>query len=134
MAGTNPDPAESFDLIEFLRSGLAPAVAEGVKNAVREITPPRSANEFQTHNFALNPGAPVVLLGYDRARTRALVRATKADVYIGTLQQLSGGLGYLVPTAAGDEIKTIEEVYALYSPSGSVDTDVRITVWLERSI
>lgn len=137
MPGLNVDPAEALDLKEIIlnwRQESVQAIKDQGEAVAKSILSAQSAPMFETRTFELTAGTPpVVLLGYDRARVRSLVRASVADVFIGTLAQLSGGLAYPLPVAAGDEIKTMAEVYVAYIPESGTGT-ARVTAWIERNV
>lgn len=137
MPGKMPDPAESFDVVEVLRNvftkDVTPALAAAVVEGQRQALKFESAPTFEVVSRAVTPGVPTVLIGADRTRVRALMRATVDEIYIGSLGQLQTGFGYPLPVQAGDEIKTTDDVYVLYAPTGTPDPLARVAVWIERN-
>lgn len=136
MPGRNPDPATSIDVLDVIREtfhrDMVPAIAQAVTTSVAQITKPRSATQYESFTRALTIGVPIIVLGADRLRTRALLRGNTDDIFIGTLSQLSSGFGYPLATQQGDEILTTAEIYAVYNPQSGSPTDALIGVWLER--
>lgn len=127
-------PVDILDIIrEFGKENRA-AITDAVDTISRGILEARSASEFVTGSVVLNPNTPVRLLGYDRARVRSLVRSSTARVFVGALDQLSGGLGYeLANNAGGDELRVFDEVYAVYIPVGAPSDPLPlVSVWTER--
>lgn len=97
---------------------------------------PQSAKTYETFTLTLSEGQPTILLSMDSSRTRALIRANTADVFVGRLSVLSsaGAQGYPLPTVAGDEFKNMDELYVIYNPSGAPSTDpVTVAVLVERN-
>lgn len=137
MPGKNPDPAFSIDdVVKLIHETFEPMpekIATAVASAQRQIIKEQSAPRFQAFTRQLAVGVPAILVGADRNRSRLMLRASTDDVFIGSLNELSSGFGYPLPTAAGDEIKTTDDIYVLYNPSGSAASNPRVAVWLERS-
>jgi len=96
---------------------------------------PQSALTYEAFTLTLTPGSITTLLGVDPARTRALLRASGNEVYIGKRSVLSsvGIQGYPLPTVTGDEIKNTDEICVIYNPAGA-PTDTRVFVLVERNI
>lgn len=136
MAGTNPDPAETLPVLEII-TGLfqdqGNVIAQAVVEAAQKLVPSQGASEYGSRVIGLTPGQPLQILGYDRQRVRALIRASTTDVFIGTMSDLQSGFGYPIATGSGDEVKTIEEVFVRYNPSGAADLNARVSVWSERN-
>lgn len=136
MPGTNPDPAETLPILEIITGLFADqgnVIAQAVAQGVQKVVGAQSASEYGTRVIALTPGQPLQILGYDRQRVRAMIRASTTDVFIGSMSDLQSGFGYPLATGSGDEVKTIEEVFVRYNPSGAVDANARVSVWSERN-
>lgn len=136
-SGTNN--IEGFDILDIIREfgrenkEAIKAAAVTIRDGVLEA---RSSAEYITSSLKVNVNSPIVLLGYDRARVRALVRTNSPGIYIGSLQQLSGGLGYLLGAeAGGEELKTYNEVWVTYLPDVPPAPNAPlpiVSVWAER--
>jgi hypothetical protein len=82
-----------------------------------------TSEQFDTFALAITSASGVVsLIGYDLSRRRMLLRASVDQVYVGKRDQLAGGLGYLLPLAAGDEFKHTDEMFVKY-----VNSDPTVT-------
>lgn len=101
---------------------------------VREVVNPYAATHSTGRTITINSASldPVELLPIDLTRSRALVRANTTDVFIGTRDQISGGgLGMVLPTGSGMELKTTDPVYVVYNSNTPVTTPVMVSVWVE---
>lgn len=149
MPGKNPDPAESLDILEVIKEtfhrDLAPKLASVVATEVAKVIPNASAGAYETRTLP-EVTTPTLILGQDRQRKRALIASGVAfGWYIGTYSQLASipvrqsGLtsawdGYPVAgmSAAGIEIRTTEELYAVYA--GATTPGNRLYAWIERDV
>lgn len=114
------------DITAHVVDPLALKLAHAIKAAEPQVT-------SDSRVIALSPNSvPAIVLGSDATRVRALIRANTSDVMIGSLSTLQAGLGYTLPTASGDELRTQDEVYAIYVPSGAPATSPRVELWVER--
>lgn len=88
--------------------------------------------KFQAFSMTIGEGnQPSLLLGRDLSRTRALIRSSRDDVFIGTFSQLSSGLGYPLPRASGDEFKSTDDIYAVCTTDTPTGVAARVAVWVE---
>lgn len=117
---------------EAVVDALAPFA--DIADVLLKLAQPQAATEFVTNVVTVVEGAqPVLLLGLDPVRARALVRANTDGIYIGSYSQLAGnGLGYPVQINAGDEIKTIDDIYVIYRTDPPTGEQAAISVWAER--
>lgn len=128
-AASDKRPVDSdidWDDITQRLTPLVTKLADAIKPADPQVT-------SDSRVIALSPNSvPAIVLGSDITRVRALIRANTPDVMIGSLSTLQAGAGYPLPTASGDELKTQDEVYAIYVPSGAPATSPRVELWVER--
>lgn len=125
----------SSDWEKWMRASdlLTQKLGSVISSALQSTTGKPIVYEAFTQTLAEN-GTPTQLLGYDLSRTRALVRASAADVFIGKMDQLAGGgLGYPLPVASGDEIKTTDAVYVVSRPSTLTGVSPLVTVFVEKT-
>lgn len=97
---------------------------------------PQSAKTYETFVLSLSLRQPTILLSMDSSRTRALIRANVADVFVGKLSTLAsqGAQGYPLPTGHGDEFKNMDELYVIYNPQSTPSTaPVLVAVLVERN-
>lgn len=137
MPGLNVDPAETLDLKEIIlnwRQESVQAIKDQGEAITRGILSAQSSPFGEGRAIALPVGTPVMILAMDRARVRSLIRASDPDIFIGDMSQLSGGVGYMLPTQAGDEFKTTAQIFAIYSPSGTPAEFPRVFIWNERNV
>jgi len=138
MPGLNVDPADSMNVLDVIRAAFSDAVTplgDKLDNVTRAVLDAQSSPMHSTQSYALTAGAqPVRLLSYDRSRVRALLRASAADVFVGSLEQLQSLTGYPLPVNQGDEFKTIADIYVGYYPVGAPAESVSVFAWVERRV
>lgn len=99
----------------------------------------QSATGYETFTQQLPVRVPVLLMGVDMSRRRALIRTNTDDVFVGKFSELANStatnpLGYPLPQAAGDEFKNTDELYVVYNPGGTPSTElVLVSVLIERN-
>jgi hypothetical protein len=133
MPGINPDPAESMNVADVIAEFFRKDVPAIVTKVQRDIVKAQSSLSAAGFARGIAPNVPVLLMAADQSRTRMLLRASVPDIFIGTMSELQSGSGYQLPTQAGDEVKTVSDVYAVYTPSAAPDATARIFVWAERN-
>jgi len=110
------------------------AIPAAVKAAVMKPNGPIVYESF-TFELSTTGGQPVMLLGYDLSRVRALVRSSVTDVFIGKMEQLTSGLGYAVTattTSGGDELRTNDAIYVVWRSDTAAASPALISVWVEK--
>lgn len=128
------EAAEAFE-----NTGLGEAIVTQLTKIVDTLNfNNQSATTVEAFAQQLNLREPTLILGVDATRRRALLRANTTDVYVGRYSELTSSRadniqGYLVSSQAGDEIKNIDVMYAIYNPTGTPATSpVYIHVLVER--
>lgn len=135
---SNVDPAEVLNLEDVLTLdaflNLFRDTQRELITTVRESFPNAASPVYEafTIEFAASP-EPILIAGLDRSRKRMLLRASTTDVFVGNRSQLAGGFGYVLPTQAGDEFRSTDELYVRYIPeTPDPTTIVRVSIWIEK--
>jgi hypothetical protein len=117
-----------------------------VERIVRSVMVPQSATSFEAFTVTLPVnGQPILLLGLDRSRTRTLLsttvdftRATDGEttgVKIGHFSSLGAGAGSYLTSGAATELRTTDEIFAIYQSDASEPNSAAIvSVWVEKVV
>lgn len=116
------------------------AQIRALMRALGRVVHIRSADTYEAFTLRISVDtAPVALLGLDKLRVRALIRANVTDVFVGRQEVLASysgfqPVGYILPTQSGDEFKNIDELYVAYRPNPNIPgAEAFISVLVERS-
>lgn len=101
----------------------------------RSITVEKSPPIGRGYTRQLFEGQVISIAPMDLSRHRLLLSASVTDVFIGERSQLSGDLGFIIPSGNGAnvEINSTQELFAVYKPSAAPGgTTALLSVWSEK--